>query len=76
MAAVTFLSSAGITELVAAHRELEAHGKRLHIVAASPIVTRVLQVCGLASIHRSGSGEGPPTVDVCLWRRSGAGVWV
>lgn len=45
---VTFLDSAGVGTLVVAGRISDAVGVRLRVTVASPIVTRVLTVTGVA----------------------------
>jgi anti-sigma B factor antagonist len=47
LTAVTFLGSAGVHALAAAHRSATAVGARLRVLAARPAVVRPLQLTGL-----------------------------
>jgi len=47
---VTFLDSAGLCVLAAAHRRATGSGKRMQVVAASRAVIRPLQITGLWSL--------------------------
>jgi anti-sigma B factor antagonist len=50
LVAVTFLDSAGLCVLAAAHRRAVTQGVRLQVVAASRAVIRPLQITGLWSL--------------------------
>jgi anti-sigma B factor antagonist len=47
---VTFLDSAGLCVLAAAHRRAEGQGVGMHVLAASRAVIRPLQITGLWSL--------------------------
>ncbi|MFM9058920.1 MAG: STAS domain-containing protein [Planctomycetaceae bacterium] len=55
LAAVTFVSSAGIGALGAAHRKLRSAGGRLEVVAASPQVATVLKLTRLDTLIGPGA---------------------
>ena len=59
LAAVAFISSAGIGGLVSAHKKLVAAGGRLAVVAASPQVAGVLRLTKLDTLIGSGAPEAP-----------------
>ena len=54
---VTFLDSAGLCVLAAAHRSATARGKRVQVVAASRAVIRPMQITGLWSLLGVTQGE-------------------
>ena len=47
VARVTFIDSAGLRELIAAHRRHTAHGSRIVLVGADPKVRRLMTITGL-----------------------------
>jgi anti-sigma B factor antagonist len=47
---VTFLDSAGLCVLAAAHRQAASSGVRMHVVASSRAVIRPLEITGLWSL--------------------------
>jgi anti-sigma B factor antagonist len=63
LAAVAFISSAGLGAIVAAHRKLRAAGGRLAVVAASPQVERVLRLTKLAALVGLGAAPVAPAAD-------------
>ena len=60
LAAVTFISSAGIGALGAAHRKLRTAGGRLEVVVASPQVVSVLKLTRLDTLIGPGASAPPP----------------
>ncbi len=52
LAGVTFLDSAGLCVLAAAHRRLKGRGMRLRVLASSRAVIRPLQITGLWDLLR------------------------
>lgn len=48
LADVTFIDSSGVAALLLADRRARSHGSRLEVTAASPAVTRVLSMSGVA----------------------------
>lgn len=52
LAGVTFLDSAGLCVLAAAHRRLKGRGVRLRVLASSRAVIRPLQITGLWDLLR------------------------
>jgi anti-sigma B factor antagonist len=60
LAAVAFISSAGIGGLVSAHKKLVAAGGRLAVVAASPQVAGVLRLTKLDTLIGAGAPSAAP----------------
>lgn len=50
LAGVTFMDSAGLSVLVAAHRRTRAAGTRLVLVGATPSVRRLFNIVGLDTV--------------------------
>jgi anti-sigma B factor antagonist len=60
LADVEFMSSSGLRALVQAGQAAEAEGRRLHVVSASHIVTRLLEVTTLDEYFGLGRNEAGP----------------
>jgi anti-anti-sigma factor len=60
LAAVEFMSSSGLRALVQAGQAAEAEGKRLHVIAASHIVTCLLEVTTLDEYFGLGRADLGP----------------
>lgn len=62
MSAVEFMDSSGLRVLIEAHRAAEADGARLVVVSPGRVVSRIIEVSGLAdhlhveSAHEQGQG--------------------
>lgn len=61
MDAVTFLDSAGLCVLAAAHRRATAQGTQLRVVASGRAVVRPLQITGLWDLLALPPGAAQPT---------------
>jgi anti-sigma B factor antagonist len=57
LAGVTFLDSAGLCVLAAAHRKLKGRNVRLRVLATSRAVIRPLQITGLWELLRVEQGD-------------------
>ena len=47
---VSYIDSAGLRSLLTARTDLEEQGKRLRVVSASTIVTRLFEIAGVADL--------------------------
>jgi anti-sigma B factor antagonist len=61
MEAVTFLDSAGLCVLAAAHRRASGQDTRLHVVASCRAVVRPLEITGLWDLLTVPPGAEQPT---------------
>jgi anti-anti-sigma factor len=60
LADVTFIDSTGVAALLAARRRLLERGRSMHVSRTSPVVGRVLDVCGLTDLLAGIDGPRPP----------------